>query len=543
MKRLLLVAVLVGCALLVWSRPAAAQCNSAPPVRSPGDVGAYQRWCEACGGTFRYSGSMSSLRCDPGPNWGRRTDTASTGALNSTIYQASYQLGYALGRWLFGSSSNPQQELQKRLMMEELRRRQEAADRQLREDRARFLANVYNRLAGILKLTGGPALHLKEIGMGAPPLALKLGDTAGAPGSSDSTSSARDGKSGLQPKFGEPETAAPHVPVFDPEKMTPQTLADAAELVGKLPPEELQRVLAQAEHDAASGELPPAIVALEQQADASRAAADTTDADAASARARAGFDQPPEPGPVQVGADTTPALLREPGTAIDREDLPPPAAPPPPPGTSGPPSREDTVDVLKMLFPAPESKWPGAADPNAPLNNPLREEQSLRAELKWWDDWAVLRAKRPPDEAGDPLSVSLDRMIDRSAVEDYAPDLLNRFDNEPGFGYELSIRLRAAEDKVRLPYYQAQAEVHKAAVLALQAEMEKLAEAGTIERLAPLFDQFRRHPEREAIVRAVRARIAAEERAALEKAASDFAPIIDKEYHAVFRAIRGGKSQ
>ena len=535
MKR---VAVLLGCVLLASSRPAAAQCGSAPAVRGPGDVGAYRQWCEACGGTFHYSGSMSSLRCDPGPNWGRKTDNASTGNLTSGVYsgvyQASYQLGYALGRWLFGSRSNPQQELQKRLMMEELRRRQEAAEVQRREDQARFLALVYNRLAGVLKLTGVPVLQFKESAAGGPPLALKLGDTSRATGSS----------SGLQPKLGEQETvAAALLPAFDPGKMTPLELADVVELLGKLPPEELQLVLERAKNDAALGEQTATLVALQQQADAARVAADATNADEASADARVGFDTPPGPGPVQVGTGTAPSLLREPGTAIAGENVPPPPAAPPPPGSPIPPLPEEKIDVLKMLFPAPESRWPGARNPDDPLNNPLREEQSLRAELKWWDDWAALRATGVRDDPADPLAVFVERTIDRSTVEQYAPGLLQRFDHEPGFGDELSIRLRAAEDKVRLRYYQAQAEAHKTAVLALQAEMEKLAEAGKIERLAPLYDQFRRHPEREALVQAVRDRIAAEKRAALEKAFADFAPIIDREYQSVFDAIRGGTRQ
>lgn len=532
------VAVLLGCALLLFSHPVAAQCSSAPPVRGPGDVGAYQQWCEACGGTFHYSGSMSSLRCDPGPDWGRRTNPSSpaTSALNSSIYQASYQLGYALGRWLFGSRSNPQQELQKRLMMEELLRRQEAADRQRREDYARFLANVYDRLAGVLKLTGGPMLQFKQTGTPSAPLGLKLGDPARA---------GQAGGSELQPKLGDPAKIAAALRAFDPEKMTPQALADVAELIGELPPEELQRVLAEAEHDATADAETQAITALQQQAEASRSAAGAANAEDASAKSRVGFDTPVVPPPVQLGTETTPTLLREPGTAISRENVPLPAPAPPPPGTPTAPLPEETIDFVKKAFPVPESRWPGAKNPDAPLNNPLREEASLRAELKWWDEWAVLRAKRvvPEETPGDVIALSLAGMPDRSIVERYAPDLLARFVSEPGFGPELNARLRAAEDKVLLPYYRAQAEAHKAGVLALQAEMEKLAAAGTIERLAPLYDQFRRHPEREPIVRAARERIVAETQEALQKAFTDFAPLIDQEYQAVFKAIRGGKSQ
>jgi hypothetical protein len=289
----------------------------------------------------------------------------------------------------------------------------------------------------------------------------------------------------------------------------------------------------------------PAVDALQQQADVSQAAANDTNAEDASAKARVGFDTPQGPGSVQVGTGTTPELLREPGTAIRPEDMPAPVAAPPPPGALSP---EEKYAILKLLFPAPESRWPGARNPDEPLDNPLREEQSLKADLEGWDRWAVERAKGLPETAPDPiLSVAewslFYKPLDRVAVAEFAPDLLNRFDSDGEFSYELSMRLRAAERRLMLPYYRAQAEVHKAAALARQAEMEKLAADGKIERLAPLSDQFRRHPERKAIVWAVWDRLAAEKAAALEKARAHFSPLIDKEHQAVFNAIRGGKSR
>ena len=417
MTRLPCVAVLLACALLASSQPAAAQCNSAPPVRSPSDLGAYRDWCKSCGGTFHYNGSMSSIRCVPGPDWGRKTNTDN---LTFDAYSGWYQAAYAFIRWVVGGSDprprpdKQQLELQRRLMMQELRRRQEAAALERREAEARFLAQVYNRLAGVLKLTEGLALQFKEIDIGGP-LTLKLSDTI-----------AQGSPSGLQPKLGDPGQVAAALRAFDPEKMTPQALADVAELVGRLPPEALQRALAQAEQDARSDAQLPAVDALQQQADVSQAAANDADAEDASAKARVGFDTPQAPGPVQMGTGTTPDLLREPGTAISPEDVPAPAAAPPPPGALLP---EEKYAILKLLFPAPESGWPGARNPDEPLDNPLREEQSLKANLEGWDRWAVERAKGLPETAPDPiLSVTewslFYKPLDRVAVAEFAPDLL-----------------------------------------------------------------------------------------------------------------------
>jgi len=97
-------------------------------------------------------------------------------AAYSGLNQAGYQLGYALGQWLFHSGSNPQAELQRQQMMEELRRRQAEAERQHREEEARRLAEMYNRLAATLKLSGLPNLQLKNVGSN-PDLKLKLGDS------------------------------------------------------------------------------------------------------------------------------------------------------------------------------------------------------------------------------------------------------------------------------------------------------------------------------------------------------------------------------
>ena len=106
------------------------------------------------------------------------SSSAASSAAYSGLNQAGYQLGYALGQWLFGSGTNPQAELQKRLMMEELRRRQAEAEQQHREEEARRLAEMYNRLSSTLKLSGLPNLQLKETAGNGPGLRLKLGDNA-----------------------------------------------------------------------------------------------------------------------------------------------------------------------------------------------------------------------------------------------------------------------------------------------------------------------------------------------------------------------------
>jgi hypothetical protein len=285
-------------------------------------------------------------------------------AVYSGAYSAGYQLGYAFGRWLFGTGSNPQAQLQKQLMMAELQRRQAEAERQHREEEARRLAAMYNRLAATLKLSGLPNLQLKEMASSSPGLKLKLGDSAdgqagvkglpgiylndgkvpygvpglpgiytGGPGQASGLSnsklalktgenaastlaanaaavpagpnasgqpSAVANEPGLQLKTGESNvTPAAQASMIDPEKMTPQQLADLAELVSKLPPEEQQGLLAAAQTEAPSGQPVPgmigqpaaqSLVPLQQQTAASQSGAAAPLLEDASARARAGFD-------------------------------------------------------------------------------------------------------------------------------------------------------------------------------------------------------------------------------------------------------------
>lgn len=309
----------------------------------------------------------------------------STSAVNSAAYgalnQAGYQLGYAFGQWLFGGGKNPQVELQKRLMMQELARRQAEAAALHREEEARRLAAMYNRLNATLKLSGLPDLQLKDVGngpglhlklgdnpdgqagikglpgiylndrkvpygipglpgmyVGGPgegsgltnsKLALKTGDSAGvsqttspSPGPNPASTSATPDFASNSGNSNEPKLAlklgdsgaAPPTPMptsaqaatFDPSKMTPRQLADAAEMFSKLPPEEQQRLLAGTQN-AAGGQAPNAVgpasekalQPLQEQNVASQAAVAAPVLEDASAKAGVGFDTPLGPGAAQ----------------------------------------------------------------------------------------------------------------------------------------------------------------------------------------------------------------------------------------------------
>ncbi|MFI5105908.1 MAG: hypothetical protein ACHP79_13370, partial [Terriglobales bacterium] len=358
--------------------------------------------------------------------------------------------------------------MQKRLMMQELQRRQAEAEQQHREEEARRLAEMYNRLASTLKLSGLPNLQMKEIANNGPGLRLKLGDNAdgqagikglpgiylndgkvpygipglpgiytggpgqgsgltnsklalktgdsntgaspvpagpngsgepaGAPAVANGPAPALTTESGLHLKTGD-SSAVPAAqptgldPKLDPSKMTPQQLADVAEMVSKLPPEEQQRLLSGAQNNAAAGQPLPgltgqpsaqALAPLQQQAAASQAAAAAPVLEDASAKARAGFDQPLGPAPVQLGAtSSTPSILRPPGTAVT---APSGQAAPSTPTASSPAPPDQGIEDLKFLFPDSRSATFFPKNPNPPRTNPLREEKDLQVELKHWDE-------------------------------------------------------------------------------------------------------------------------------------------------------------
>ena len=268
-------------------------------------------------------------------------------------------------------------------MMEELRRRQAEAERQKQEEEARRLAEIYNRLARTLKLSGTPELQLKGGAGVVQGLKLKIGEGAGGragiaglpglyldnvqkpygipglPGMYTGGPGQGSGltASGMKLKTGEetaaaapaaqtanavPAPAAPPAPL-NPADMTPQQLADVAEMFSRLPPEEQARLMEMAQKGPAapgmSGQLPKSAPAsLQQQSTASQAAASAPTLEDASDKARAGFDRPLKAAPpVRLETTgTTPSIPPLPYDGIDADAaarymlptyVPPPAGP------------------------------------------------------------------------------------------------------------------------------------------------------------------------------------------------------------------------
>jgi len=402
-------------------------------------------------------------------------------------------------------------------------------------------------------------------------------------------------QAGLQLKMGDSTAAATQAPAAsassatDFSKMTPQQLADAADAFSKLPPEEQQRAMAAGQNGsaqpqqtqapqangataerindvpasqpgpaptapAASASAPPQLPSsLQQQANASQAAAAATVPEDASARARVGFDTTSVPGPVQLGAAKTPEAIPP------SQPLPTyPSVPPAPassalvqaPYTAGPDTTPHKVDnsIIQYLFPAnqPSSVFPKVPDP--PLNNPLREYQRLQDDLKAWDDWAVQQATHFHDSHTVPGEIAypqgtVQSMLNRSAVQQYAPELVDRYNSDAAFRQSVDQRLESTDEHVALDYYEGLAEAHKAAILEFQADLNKLVAAGSLDKLTPLEDQYRLHPERRPIVEAAWNRASADEQAALSKAQAAGGAAVDKEYQFAFQLIRGGAAQ
>ncbi len=183
-----------------------------------------------------------------------------------------------------------------------------------------------------LQLKTGDSADANHVGNpNLPGLALNDGEQAygipglpgiytGGPGSGSGM--APKGEPGLKMKTGDSSAApAAQAGIFDPSKMTPQQLADVAEMVSKLPPDEQQRLMTAARNGAgrpqqavmspAGSPAPPnaasppgsspvlspqtaaqPVASLQQQANASQAAAAATVPEDVSMKARAGFDTP-----------------------------------------------------------------------------------------------------------------------------------------------------------------------------------------------------------------------------------------------------------
>lgn len=406
--------------------------------------------------------------------------------------------------------------------------------------------------------TGGPGqgsglsssgLQLK-VGQGSAGAAAPAGPTesqqppAAAPTATNEPAQALTTESGLQLKSGSsPQPAAPTA-AFDPSKMTPQQLADVAEMVSRLPPEEQQRMLAAGQPLPGATGRPSAqaLAPVRQQAEASRAAAGAPVLEDASAKARAGFDQPIGPAPVHPGkSGATPSVLRPPGTAVTANRAPATA----PAATEQSTAAPVANDWIKLyLFPGEQSSSPFPKNPNPPLSNPLREERKLRAELKAWDDWAAQRATHLYDEparepGGQPYPLGTERKIlNTMTIKQYAPKLLERYDSDAAFRQRVDSRLQQANENVALDYYQELANAHKTALLAFQAELEKLAAAGKLDSRVALEDQYRLHPERRPLVQSVWDRISANEQTAVAQALTNVSGKLDMEYRTAFRRIR-----
>jgi hypothetical protein len=392
---------------------------------------------------------------------------------------------------------------------------------------------------------GLPGIYTGGPGQGSG-LQLKIGQSGAgatspaAPEASNAAAPALPNEPGLQLKTGANNTppAAP-LAVFDPSKMTPQQLADVAEQFSQLPPEEQQRLLTRAQPST------QALATPQQQADASRAAANAPALEDASAKARAGFDQPIGPAaPVQLGkSGTTPSTLRPPGTGITVNRAPTAA-----PATTGPPGSAPGEDWIKLyLFPGEPSPTSRAfpRNPNPPLTNPLREEKKLQAELKAWDDWAVERAVHvsdPPKDEQYPLRTER-KMLNTGTVKQYAPQLFKRYDRDPAFQQSVDSRLQQVNEKVAFDYYQALANAHKTAILDFQNELEKLAAAGKLDSRIALEDQYRLHPERRQLVQSVWDRISAREQAAEEQALKTVGRKLEKEYQSTLRRMQEEAAQ
>jgi len=577
---------------------------------------------------------------------------------NAQLQQAVQQATTNFLNWLFNAGANAQAAAaQRQAMLAELQRRQAEAARLHREEEARRLAEMCNRLAATLKLNGLPYLQFKNSGTAVGGLQMKLGDNAqgygipglpgiytGGPGpgsgmkpvtesklqlktGDDAGGTAHVGNPNLpglalndgQQSYGIPglpgiytdgpgpgsgmtPPAAPAAPAgeaFDPRTvdvnhMTPQQAADMAEYISKLPPEEQQRLIAAAQNGGIPPQqapvVPPAgsapgapaqmsggaagpeagpvvtpqtaaqpVASLQQQANASQAAASATVPEDASAKARVGFDT--GLGPVATPpalastsgqpaiTSTTPQVAAPAGTPTasvpaTAGQASPQAAAGSSPLSSGHTSNRLVEDELReFLFPDSEpASHQFPKNPNPQLTNPLGEEKKVQGELKAWDDWALEHATHiydRPDDDGLPYPLATElATLNTMTIKQFAPDLLARYSTDSTFRQTVDMRLRHATEDAAPGYWQGLADVHKATFLAFRGELEKLTAAGKIDERVSLEDQYRLHPERRQIVQAAWDRASANEEAALAKAQADGGAKLDKQYQFVLQLIR-----
>jgi len=125
MRRHLMLAVLLGLAVMALSSPVASaqNCNSAPTGYGGAWWKSYSAWCSACGGTP----NPAKTSCTPGPNWGRR---GGNGAPDNSAAEAAAANAAAQ------AEAEAERQRQEQLLreQEEERQRREAEERKRRQD-------------------------------------------------------------------------------------------------------------------------------------------------------------------------------------------------------------------------------------------------------------------------------------------------------------------------------------------------------------------------------------------------------------------------
>ncbi|MFI5168488.1 MAG: hypothetical protein ACHQQS_17930 [Thermoanaerobaculales bacterium] len=627
--------------LVAMPSPCSAQdCSTRPSIgdgRSGSWVPAFAEWCRACGGTF----DSSTQSCIPGSNWGGTGGQSGSGGLGSG--ELFGPIITNILRALFGSDHAT--EARQQAMMEELERQRIEAERQHKVEEARRLSEILARLGRTLKLNGLPDLQLKKSWSGVDGLQLKLGDSTdehigrGLPclpgvyldGPRGQCGSEKE--TGLKLKIGEegPGTTPPApgpatpgnqhaeaAPVTgtrevatapqDPRAMATQQAAEVMEIVSRLSPEEQRRLLAILQSPTPA--VPPntqaavpasAPIELQQQEQASRAAAAAPTIEDASARARVGFDTPtapvvdlrpldartphtaspetvkgtatiPSSPPVEATATSQPGASAAPAphppgamsaapqgvTQVPANDdvrqflFPGPASMPPTTDPGGISTRRATADsrrpgvgagttdplIKEFLFPGEKSVTPFPTNPEPPLVNPLRTEADLKAELKRWDDWAAHKALHVADQ--DTLFAD---QLKTEVIREYSPDLLGRFKDDATFKGEMIVRLNMAAQLAAMDYYQALASAHKVAILTYHRGIDDLQHKDLLLIGVPLDEQFTKHPELRGIVQTIRDRAAAVETQSVQQAEEAGHRRLDEEYRRVFDIVRTESAQ
>ena len=230
-----------------------------------------------------------------------------------------------------------------------------------------------------------------------------------------------------------------------------------------------------------------------------------------------------------------PDTLKEPAP---KPPAAPPSTPPSAAGVRAPQLPEESV--LRFLFPEEESKWPGPKDPNFPLINPLREEAIYQRQLKQEDAWALeitMRLRRPP---GGPsiLDGMQEDTLHGQSVQQYAPDLFDRYQRDSDFHNYVNIMLGYADDLATGDYYQGIADAHKAGIVGYHDRLKKLEEVGILAPGMGIPEQEQRHPGLIPVVEDAETASYKEGQAQLAKARANGGKILDLYYRLEFDIIK-----